>query len=81
MREVLIRDGQRLCDAREALNYCPIGAVDLTTSGFAINRQCVVKLLGFAEPSRNSYAATTRVDYVAGICSAIKLLILHLGHV
>ncbi|WP_022705166.1 argininosuccinate lyase [Pseudorhodobacter ferrugineus] len=81
MLEGLIRDGQRLCDAREALDYCPMGAAAITTSGFPINRHRVAQLLGFAEPLRNSYGCIASVDYVTGLYSAIKLMFLHLGRV
>ena len=81
MIEVLIRDGQRLCDAREGLDHCPMGAAAITTSGFAINRHRMAELLGFAEPLRNSYGCIASVDYVTGLYSAIKLIFLHLGRV
>ncbi|QCO57027.1 argininosuccinate lyase (plasmid) [Pseudorhodobacter turbinis] len=79
--EVLLRDGQRLCDAREVLNHCPMGAAAITTSGFAINRHRMADLLGFSAPLRNSYGCIASVDYVTGLYSAMKLLFLHLGRV
>ena len=81
MIEVFIRDGQRLCDAREVLDHCPMGAAAITTSGFPINRHRVAELLGFAEPLRNSYACVAGVDYITGLYSAMKLTFLHLGRV
>ncbi|WP_050528271.1 argininosuccinate lyase [Pseudorhodobacter aquimaris] len=79
--EVLIRDGQRLCDAREVLDHCPMGAAAITTSGFAVNRHRMADLLGFSAPLRNSYGCIASVDYVTGLYSAIKLVFLHLGRV
>jgi argininosuccinate lyase len=79
--EVLNRDGERLCDARGALDHCPMGAAAITTSGFPINRHRVAELLGFAEPMRNSYGCIAGVDYVTGLYSAMKLMFLHLGRV
>lgn len=81
MIEVLIRDGVRLCDARDALDHCPMGAAAITTSGFPINRHRMAELLGFREPLRNSYGCIASVDYVTGLYSAIKLMFLHLGRV
>ena len=81
MIEVFIRDGQRLCDAREGLDHCPMGAAAITTSGFAINRHRMAELLGFAAPMRNSYGCIASVDYVTGLYSAIKLMFLHMGRV
>lgn len=81
MIEVFNRDGLRMCHEREMLDYCPMGAVAITTSGFAINRHRVAELLGFAEPMRNSYGCISSVDYVTGLYSSIKLMFLHLGRV
>jgi argininosuccinate lyase len=79
--EVLLRDYGRLCDARGALDHCPMGAAAITTSGFDINRHRVADLLGFAGPMRNSYGCIASVDYVTGLYSTIKLVFLHLGRV
>ncbi|MGB3280464.1 MAG: argininosuccinate lyase, partial [Pseudorhodobacter sp.] len=81
MIEVFIRDGLRLCNAREGLDHCPMGAAAITTSGFAINRHRMAELLGFDQPMRNSYGCIASVDYVTGLYSAIKLMFLHLGRV
>lgn len=81
MIEVFIRDGQRLCNARELLDHCPMGAAAITTSGFAINRHRMAELLGFDQPLRNSYGCIASVDYVTGLYSALKLMFLHLGRV
>mgnify|MGYP003625839402 CR=1 FL=1 len=79
--EVLLRDYGRLCDARGALDHCPMGAAAITTSGFAIDRHRMAELLGFEGPLRNSYGCIASVDYVTGLYSAIKLMFLHLGRV
>ena len=81
MLEVLLRDLSRLTAARDALDFCPMGAAAITTSGFAINRHRMADLLGFAAPLRNSYGCIASVDYVTGLYSAIKLTFLHLGRV
>jgi argininosuccinate lyase len=77
--EVLLRDLKRLQDARDGLDYCPMGAAAITTSGFPIDRMRMAKLLGFTEPLRNSYGCIASVDYVTGLYSAMKLVFLHLG--
>lgn len=79
--EVLIHDLSRLSASRELLDQCPMGAAAITTSGFPIDRHRMAKLLGFAEPKRNSYGCIASVDYITGLYSAIKLLFLHLGRV
>ena len=79
--EVLIRDLERLNQAADALEHCPMGAAAITTSGFPIDRGQMADLLGFEGPLLNSYGCIASVDYVTGLYSAIKLLFLHLGRV
>jgi len=79
--EVLLRDTARLDAAAEALEYCPMGAAAITTSGFPIDRARMADLLGFEEPLLNSYGCIASVDYVTGLYSAIKLIFVHLGRV
>ncbi|NKB27371.1 MAG: argininosuccinate lyase [Rhodobacteraceae bacterium] len=79
--DVLLRDIARLSAARDALDACPMGSAAITTSGFPIDRQQVADLLGFAAPTRNSYGAIAGVDYITGLYSAIRLMMLHLGRV
>ncbi len=79
--EVLQRDVARLSDARDVLDHCPMGAAAITTSSFPIDRHRVADLLGFDRPTRNSYGSIAAVDYVTGLYSAIRLMMLHLGRV
>ncbi|MEM9641092.1 MAG: argininosuccinate lyase [Pseudomonadota bacterium] len=79
--EVLIRDLERLANARDALDHCPMGAAAITTSGFPVDRARVAELLGFQDPLLNAYGCIASVDYVTGLYSALKLLFLHLGRV
>jgi argininosuccinate lyase len=79
--DVLLRDIARLSAARTALDACPMGAAAITTSGFPIDRQNVADLLGFTAPTRNSYGSIAGVDYITGLYSAIRLMMLHLGRV
>ena len=79
--EVLLRDGARLNAALDDIEHCPMGAAAITTSGFAIDRQQISDLLGFAAPLMNSYGCIASVDYVTGWYSAMKLVFLHLGRV
>ncbi len=56
-----------------------MGAAAITTTGFPIDRARMADLLGFAAPTRNSYASIAGVDYVTATYSAISLMMLHLG--
>jgi len=77
--EVLLRDIDRLTQARAIVDLCPMGAAAITTSGFAVDRHRMAALLGFAAPMRNSYGCIAAIDYVTSTYTALKLIFLHLG--
>jgi len=77
--EVLLSDLNRVSNARKLLDYCPMGAAAITTSGFPIDRHRMASLLGFSEPKRNSYGCIASVDYITSLYSSIKLVFLHIG--
>ena len=79
--EVMLRDHGRLMEARRLLNYSPMGAAAITTSGFPLDRARVAHLLGFAAPLENSYGCIAAIDYLTATFSAIELMFLHLGRV
>ena len=53
----LERDLQRFREGYARMNRSPLGAAALGTSGFALDRERLVELLGFAAPVENSYDA------------------------
>ncbi|MEO3435175.1 argininosuccinate lyase [Inquilinus sp. CAU 1745] len=77
--EVLLRDIERVEDARRIVDLCPMGAAAITTSGFPIDRERVATLLGFSRPLENSYSCIAAVDYVTATYGAMELMFLHLG--
>ena len=77
--EVLLRDLERLAAAREDVDFCPMGAAAITTTGFPIDRKRVAKLLGFSAPTTNSYGSIASVDYITATYSTVELIFLHLG--
>jgi argininosuccinate lyase len=77
----MLRDHERLMQARELLDLSPMGAAAITTSGFPIDRARVARLLGFQAPLENSYGCIAAVDYVTATFSALELVFLHLGRV
>ena len=53
----LQRDLLRFREGYARMNQSPLGAAALGTSGFALNRERLAELLGFAAPVENSYDA------------------------
>lgn len=79
MAENLGRDIRRLKSAYENMNYCPLGAGAITTTGFPINRHRVAELLGFTAPTVNSYGSIASVDYFTEMLGATAALLVNIG--
>lgn len=79
MAENVSRDITRLQSAYENMNYCPLGACAITTTGFPINRHRVAELLGFNGPTRNSYGSIASVDYFTEMLGASSALLINVG--
>lgn len=79
--EVLLRDIDRLVQARDIVDRSPMGAAAITTSGFPIDRARMAELLGFSSPLQNSYGCIAAVDYITSTYGALELMFLHLGRV
>ena len=77
--EFILRDMTRILAALEEVNYCPMGAAAITTSGFDLNRHRVAELLGFPGIVENSYGAIANVDYITASYASIRLGCIHLG--
>ncbi|MDQ3321059.1 MAG: argininosuccinate lyase [Acidobacteriota bacterium] len=77
--ENLGRDINRLQRAFENMNYCPLGACAITTTGFPINRQRTSELLGFTAPTVNSYASIASIDYFTELLGATIALLVNVG--
>jgi argininosuccinate lyase len=79
--EQLERDAARLRAAFTSTNRCPLGACAITGTGFPINRQLTSDLLGFDEPTGNTYGSIATVDYLLESVSAAAVLLSGLGRV
>lgn len=79
MIEVLERDAERLIACFARVNRNPLGACAITTTGFPIQRDLTMRLLGFNGLVVNSYGAIAAVDYVAEACSVLATAMLSLG--
>src|SRR6266478_5038717 len=75
----LVRDRQRLADARRRTAEMPLGSGALAGSGFPVDRVLLKEALGFRAISANALDATGDRDFVADVLFAIALVGSHLS--
>jgi argininosuccinate lyase len=75
----LLRDVDRLLDARERMNLSPLGAGALAGTSLPIDPAVTAELLGFAGTMANSMDAVSDRDFVAEVLFAVALLGVHLS--
>ncbi len=79
--EMILRDAERLIDARGRVNVMPLGAGALAGTSFPIDRQMTAKALGFARPAENSLDAVSDRDFVIEFTAAAALIMVHLSRI
>jgi len=77
--EQLERDHVRLRAAYASTNRSPLGACAITGTGFPIDRQLTSDLLGFDEPTGNTYGSIATVDYLLESVAATQVMLAGLG--
>lgn len=83
--EMFDRDRQRVADARERANVCPLGAGALAGSTLPIDREWVARELEFVDAqgrpriARNSMDAVSDRDFIVEFCAAAALAAVHLS--
>ncbi len=77
--EQLERDVRRLRAAHASTNRCPLGACAITGTGFPIDRRLTSDLLGFDEPTGNTYGSIATVDYLLESAAATSVMLVGLG--
>ena len=75
----LVRDRQRLADARRRTAELPLGSGALAGSGFPVDRVLLKEALGFRALSPNALDATGDRDFVAEVLFALALVGSHLS--
>ncbi|MGH9408988.1 MAG: argininosuccinate lyase, partial [Vicinamibacterales bacterium] len=79
--EQLERDTVRLRAAYATTNRNPLGACAITGTGFPIDRHRTTELLGFDEPTVNTYGSIATVDYLLESVGAAAVMLAGLGRV
>jgi argininosuccinate lyase len=75
----LVRDRQRLADARRRTAELPLGSGALAGSGFPVDRVLLKEALGFRAVSPNALDATGDRDFVADVMFALALVGTHVS--
>lgn len=75
----LLRDIDRLENTYTTVNQSPMGAAAITTTGFNINRERMVELLGFDGLVENSYDAIGAADYLLEAAQTLISLMTNMG--
>ena len=75
----LVRDRQRLADARRRVAELPLGSGAIAGSGFPVDRVLLKEALGFRSISANALDATGDRDFVAETLFALTLVGTHLS--
>jgi argininosuccinate lyase / amino-acid N-acetyltransferase len=77
--EMLLRDRQRLREARARANVCPLGAGALSGTVYAIDRDALALDLGFSSASQNSMDSVADRDFVLDFLFFASTLLMHLS--
>tara|TARA_Y100000588_G_scaffold36663_1_gene35221 strand:- start:961 stop:1827 length:867 start_codon:yes stop_codon:yes gene_type:complete len=77
--EMLERDESRLNDAKNRMNYCPLGSGALAGTAYPIDRQVLAEGLGFTGATRNSLDAVSDRDFVVELLSCASISMIHLS--
>jgi argininosuccinate lyase len=75
----VVRDRQRLLDARRRVNVMPLGSGALAGTALALDREALARELGFEAVSENALDAVTDRDFAAEFVFACAQLQTHLA--
>lgn len=77
--QMLLRDVDRLLDARKRVNQLPLGAAALAGTSYPIDREFVAEQLGFDGVCENSLDAVSDRDFAIEFIAASSILLMHLS--
>ncbi len=77
--EMLLRDIDRFKDAKDRMDYCPLGSGALAGTTYPLDRELTASLLGFKGPTQNSLDGVSDRDFCAELAFASSLTMVHLS--
>ena len=77
--EMLLRDKERLIDAKNRMNYCPLGSCALAGTTYNTDREMTAEALGFKGAMQNSLDGVSDRDFCMELASALSILMVHLS--
>ena len=76
---MLMRDVTRLEDARDRMNYSPLGSCALSGTTYNTDRRMTAELLGFDGIMENSMDGVSDRDFALELMSAFSIIMMHLS--
>jgi len=77
--EMVLRDIERLKDTYKRTNIMPLGNCALAGTTYNLDREYVMKLLGFDEITKNSLDGVSDRDFVVELASCVSIIMMHLS--
>jgi argininosuccinate lyase len=77
--EMFQRDRDRVRDARQRINVCPLGSGAIAGSTILLDRELVARELDFPAITQNSMDAVSDRDFAVELLSALALVAVHLS--
>ena len=77
--QMLLRDIDRLKDAKNRMNVMPLGSCALAGTTYPLNRERVAELLGFSSVTLNSLDGVSDRDFCIELAGAVSILMMHLS--
>ena len=77
--QMIMRDIERLEDAKKRMNFCPLGSGALAGTTYDIDREMTAKALEFDGPCRNSLDGVSDRDFCIEFTNALSIIMVHLS--
>ena len=77
--EMLLRDKQRLEDAKARMNYSPLGSCALAGTTYDTDREMTAKALGFDGACQNSLDGVSDRDFCMELAAVLSIIMVHLS--